>query len=132
MSMNSNTRSLFNTTSRKSIRDEIDLMKRYNFNVRNEEMELPIGRNRDKIMDLIVNNQVTIIHGYTGSSKTTQVPQFILDYHAERRKHVNIIVTQPRKIAAQSIARRVCNERNWSLGALVGYMVGLDKECKSN
>ena len=44
---------------------------------------------------------------------------------------MNILVTQPRKIAASSVARRVCQERGWSLGGLVGYQVGLDKANKS-
>jgi len=41
---------------------------------------------------------------------------------------VNIIVTQPRKLAAQALARRVADERGWRLGGLIGYKVGLDKE----
>ncbi|KAG7166276.1 ATP-dependent RNA helicase TDRD9-like 1, partial [Homarus americanus] len=52
---------------------------------------------------------------------------FILDDAAEKNVHCNIVVTQPRKIAAISLARRVCTERNWVLGKLVGYQVGLDK-----
>lgn len=60
--------------------------------------------------------------------KTTQVPQFILDDHFNKRKPVNIVVTQPRKIAAISIAKRVCADRRLHLGYLVGYQVGLDKQ----
>ena len=52
-----------------------------------------------------------------------KVPQFILDQHAKEKRRVNILVTQPRKIAASSVARRVCQERGWSLGGLVGYQV---------
>jgi ATP-dependent RNA helicase TDRD9 len=52
-----------------------------------------------------------------------QVPQFILDQHYEKEKICNIVVTQPRKIAAISVARRVCDERNWKLGQVVGYQV---------
>ena len=51
------------------------------------------------------------------------MPQFILDQHAKEKRRVNILVTQPRKIAASSVARRVCQERGWSLGGLVGYQV---------
>ena len=66
--------------------------------------------------------------GATGSGKTTQVPQYILDYHREQKKYCNILVTQPRRIAAQSIAKRVSDERKWPLGNLVGYQVGRDKK----
>ena len=59
------------------------------------------------------------------------MPQYILDQHAREKRMVNIIVTQPRKIAASSLAKRVCQERDWRLGGLVGYQVGLDKENKS-
>lgn len=72
--------------------------------------------------------QTTIITGPTGCGKTTQVPTFILEDAAAKRKYANIIVTQPRRIAAQSVARRVCEEKGWELGGLVGYKVGMDKE----
>ena len=52
-----------------------------------------------------------------------QVPQYLLDQHAEARRPVRILVTQPRKVAASSLARRVCQERGWVLGGLVGYQV---------
>lgn len=80
---------------------------------------------KDKILHTINTSQVTIIRGATGCGKTTQVPQFILDDHYEKRLNCNIIVTQPRKIAAISIARRVSKERDWPLGELVGYQVGI-------
>lgn len=66
---------------------------------------------------------MTIIKGSTGCGKTTQVPQFILDSYAQNRKHCNIIVTQPRRIAAISVAKRVAEERGWQIGTLVGYQV---------
>ncbi|XP_073816762.1 probable ATP-dependent RNA helicase spindle-E isoform X2 [Musca autumnalis] len=53
------------------------------------------------------------------------VPQYILDDAYRRREYCKIICTQPRRIAAISIAKRVCNERNWQDGTVVGYKVGL-------
>lgn len=72
---------------------------------------------------MVDTNQVVIILGSTGCGKTTQVPQYILDHHAKTRKRCNIIVTQPRRIAASSVARRVCDERDWQLSTIVGYQV---------
>lgn len=66
---------------------------------------------------------MTIVQGATGSGKTTQVPQYILDHYAKMGRYCNIIVTQPRRIAAMSIARRVCSERRWQIGTLCGYQV---------
>ena len=77
-----------------------------------------------QIIEMIESNQVTIIQGETGSGKTTQVPQYILDHYARQNKYCNIVVTQPRIIAAKSIARRVCFERQWQLGHVCGYQVG--------
>ncbi|XP_072532828.1 ATP-dependent RNA helicase TDRD9 [Salminus brasiliensis] len=88
---------------------------------------LPITKNRQELISLIENNSVVIIRGATGSGKTTQLPQFILDYYSERNTCCNIVVTQPRKIGASSIARWVARERRCTLGSLVGYQVGLEK-----
>ncbi|XP_061390701.1 probable ATP-dependent RNA helicase spindle-E [Musca vetustissima] len=57
--------------------------------------------------------------------KKNQVPQYILDDAYRRRQYCKIVCTQPRRIAAISIAKRVCNERNWQEGTVVGYKVGL-------
>ncbi|EGV94892.1 Putative ATP-dependent RNA helicase TDRD9 [Cricetulus griseus] len=73
------------------------------------------------------SNSVVIIHGATGSGKSTQLPQYILDHYAQRSAFCNIVVTQPRKIGASSIARWISKERSWTLGGLVGYQVGLEK-----
>lgn len=65
---------------------------------------------------------MTIVHGHTGCGKTTQIPQFVLDNAVAKNKFVNIVVTQPRRIAATSVARRVAYERKWELGRLVGQL----------
>ena len=59
--------------------------------------------------------------------KPVQVPQFILNECASTKAaECNIVVTQPRRIAAISIARRVSEERKWRLGSVVGYHVRTD------
>ncbi|KAK7904385.1 hypothetical protein WMY93_016992 [Mugilogobius chulae] len=82
---------------------------------------------RVTLISLIENNSVVIIRGATGSGKTTQVPQYILDHYNEKNAPCNIVVTQPRKIGATSISRWVASQRKCTLGSLVGYQVGLEK-----
>ncbi|XP_028923681.1 ATP-dependent RNA helicase TDRD9 isoform X2 [Ornithorhynchus anatinus] len=94
--------------------------------------DLPITRCKDEVVSLIENNSVVIIHGATGSGKSSQVPQFILDYYSQGSTYCNIVVTQPRKIGASSIARWISRERSWRLGNVVGYQVGLEKLASRN
>nr|XP_051690899.1 ATP-dependent RNA helicase TDRD9 isoform X2 [Oryctolagus cuniculus] len=89
--------------------------------------DLPINRCKEEVVSLIESNSVVIIHGATGSGKSTQLPQYILDHYVQRSAYCNIVVTQPRKIGASSIARWISRERSWTLGGLVGYQVGLEK-----
>ncbi|XP_069494292.1 ATP-dependent RNA helicase TDRD9 [Ambystoma mexicanum] len=89
--------------------------------------DLPISKDKDELMSLIEYRSVLIVRGATGSGKSTQLPQFVLDHCIKRSSYCNIVVTQPRKIGATSIARWISNERKWVLGGLVGYQVGLDK-----
>ncbi|CAP24871.1 Protein CBG04082 [Caenorhabditis briggsae] len=78
------------------------------------------------LLKSIDDNEVVIISGGTGCGKTTQVPQFILDDAAEKKKKVRIMVTQPRRLAAISISERVAKERGESLGHTVGYKIRLE------
>ncbi|KAJ7345223.1 hypothetical protein JRQ81_001173, partial [Phrynocephalus forsythii] len=89
--------------------------------------DLPISRYKEEIISLIESNSVVVIRGSTGSGKSTQLPQYVLDHYAQRSMYCNIAVTQPRKIAASSIAKWISKQRSWPLGELVGYQVGLEK-----
>eukprot|EP00397_Hematodinium_sp_SG-2012_P005557 GEMP01005577.1.p1 GENE.GEMP01005577.1~~GEMP01005577.1.p1 ORF type:complete len:1137 (+),score=248.43 GEMP01005577.1:74-3484(+) len=92
--------------------------------------ELPIASMEHEIVDIITNNQVVLVSGATGSGKTTQIPQFILDHFItyNRGSECSIIVTQPRRVAAISIAERVAWERSEQLGDSVGYSVRFDQK----
>ncbi|EFN82362.1 probable ATP-dependent RNA helicase spindle-E [Harpegnathos saltator] len=83
---------------------------------------------KNTILSMIESNPVVVIQGPTGCGKTTQIPQLILDANTKKRLHCNIIVTQPRRIAAISIAKRVSHEGGWPLGSVVGYRVGMKQE----
>ncbi len=85
--------------------------------------KLAIDSKREAILDLLKKENAIIVKGFTGCGKTTQVPQFILDDCYRTNTPCNIVVTQPRRIAAISIAKRVCQERNWTIGTVVGYQV---------
>ena len=88
--------------------------------------ELPIMKHRQEIVELIENHKVSIIEGQTGSGKSTQVPQFILDHaiRLQRSHFCNIIVTQPRRVAAKTLAERVASERNEPMNRTVGFRIG--------
>lgn len=83
--------------------------------------ELPVVRHKDEILELVKNNQVSIISGETGSGKTTKIPQFLVE--AGYTKWGRIACTQPRRIAATSVAQRVAQEMGTKVGKLVGYKI---------
>ncbi|KAL8798479.1 MAG: hypothetical protein Q9182_006633 [Xanthomendoza sp. 2 TL-2023] len=93
--------------------------------LRKKKDELPMNQYRAQVLDLISNNTYSIIVGATGSGKTTQVPQIILEdaITAGNGASCNIICTQPRRIAATSVARRVAEERAQQLQDTVGYQI---------
>jgi HrpA-like RNA helicase len=68
---------------------------------------LPVYKFKDSLLDTIAKNRVTVVEGETGSGKTTQVPQFCLEDAAARGVPCNIIIAQPRRISAMSVAERV-------------------------
>uniref|UniRef100_A0A8B9LTK3 RNA helicase n=1 Tax=Astyanax mexicanus TaxID=7994 RepID=A0A8B9LTK3_ASTMX len=87
--------------------------------------QLPVKKFEEEIMNAVHKNPVVIIRGATGCGKTTQVPQYILDefLHAGRASECNIVVTQPRRISAVSVAERVAFERGEEVGKSCGYSV---------
>jgi len=87
---------------------------------------LPIAAKRDEIKAAIAKHQVVVIAGETGSGKTTQLPKICLELG--RGVHGLIGHTQPRRIAARSVATRVAQELNTPLGELVGYQVRFEDQ----
>ncbi|KAI4600603.1 hypothetical protein KJ359_000962 [Pestalotiopsis sp. 9143b] len=83
---------------------------------------LPIAKHKDSLLYLVETNQVTIVVGQTGSGKTTQIPQFLAEAGwCEDGKIVGI--TQPRRVAATTVAIRVAEEVGCELGKDVGYSI---------
>eukprot|EP00438_Fugacium_kawagutii_P034236 Skav225929 [mRNA] locus=scaffold1500:320408:340491:- [translate_table: standard] len=85
--------------------------------------ELPICDMREEVLKQVADNRVVIIIGGTGCGKSTQVPQFIIRDSAAKQLPCNVMVTQPRRLAATSLARRVADELGFSMGVEVGYRI---------
>ncbi|XP_072762492.1 dosage compensation regulator mle isoform X1 [Anoplolepis gracilipes] len=90
-----------------------------------ERSNLPVFAKKSEIMNAINENPIIIIRGNTGCGKTTQVCQFILDDYiaSGQGAYCSIVVTQPRRISAVSVADRVAVERCETLGQSIGYSV---------
>lgn len=99
---------------------------------------LPAWSLKDEIVKVISSNQVVVISGETGSGKSTQVPQFLLDDWISREensrnpKRIEIFVTQPRRIAAVGVAERIADERSDRIGGVVGYQIRLENKISSS
>ncbi|XP_030061320.1 ATP-dependent RNA helicase A isoform X2 [Microcaecilia unicolor] len=93
--------------------------------IMHEREMLPVKTFENEILNTIHHNPVVIIRGATGCGKTTQVPQYILDEYiqSDRGAECNIVVTQPRRISAVSVAERVSYERAEEPGKSCGYSV---------
>jgi len=93
--------------------------------------DLPIAQHKQEITRMITDNQIVLIQGETGCGKTTQVPQYILEAAIKElespdslRRPIRIIVTQPRRIAAITVAKRVAEELGEKVGeGIVGYKI---------
>ena len=89
-------------------------------------MTLPIANYKNEIIDAVRNNSVTIISAETGSGKSTLIPQYLAEYYSQ------IVVTEPRIMAAKTLAKRVSEDMNVTLGVEVGYRTAHEKCCSPN
>lgn len=100
-----------------------------NFYLAKESVNLPISEHKEEIISLINDNQVVVVRGEPGCGKSTRVPQYLLEGWAREdglaAEPCQILVTQPRRIAAISLAERVAKERGERVGDTVGFTVRL-------
>ncbi|XP_060072709.1 ATP-dependent RNA helicase DHX29-like isoform X2 [Ylistrum balloti] len=100
--------------------------------------ELPVYKHRTAILDMIAGQSVVVIAGETGSGKSTQIPQFLLEYFVSQGEghKCNIVCTEPRRISATSLSHRVSQEMGeGALGrqdSLVGYQIRFESKCGPN
>ncbi|KAI8997108.1 P-loop containing nucleoside triphosphate hydrolase protein [Pilobolus umbonatus] len=85
--------------------------------------KLPVTAQRQEFLDMVHNNQFVVLVGETGSGKTTQIPQFLAFDELPHLKGKMIACTQPRRVAAMSVAQRVADEMDVKLGQEVGYSI---------
>jgi pre-mRNA-splicing factor ATP-dependent RNA helicase DHX15/PRP43 len=84
---------------------------------------LPVYQFKEELIDVVRKNQFVVVEGETGSGKTTQIPQFLVDAGFVEPGVSAIACTQPRRVAATSIAKRVAEEMDVELGQEVGYTI---------
>ncbi|KAM6329095.1 3'-5' RNA helicase YTHDC2 isoform 4-T4 [Alca torda] len=87
---------------------------------------LPVFEKQEEIVKIIKDNKVVLIVGETGSGKTTQIPQFLLDDCYKNGTPCRIFCTQPRRLAAVAVAERVAAERREKIGQTIGYQIRLE------
>ncbi|XP_071078637.1 ATP-dependent RNA helicase DHX33-like isoform X1 [Haliotis cracherodii] len=92
--------------------------------LREERKKLPIFPARSRLVQEVRKHDSVIVIGETGSGKTTQIPQYLLECGVHHGKL--IAVTQPRRVAAITVSQRVAQEKNCEVGTLVGYCVRFD------
>ncbi|XP_046900623.1 ATP-dependent RNA helicase dhx29 [Hypomesus transpacificus] len=99
-----------------------------------EREQLPVVQHRGRLLDALQRHRVVVVSGETGSGKSTQIPQFILEElltAGAAAQHCNIVVTQPRRISAMSLASRVAQELGSDDGpgaksSLCGYQIRME------
>ena len=96
--------------------------------IKEQRESLPIFRLRDELIAAVADNQVLVVIGETGSGKTTQMTQYLAEAGYTARGRIGC--TQPRRVAAMSVAKRVAEEVGCRLGEEVGYAIRFE-DCTS-
>lgn len=93
------------------------------FSILKARRNLPVHKQRQEFLDLYQKSQILVFVGETGSGKTTQIPQYVLFDEVPQQSRKMIACTQPRRVAAMSVAQRVADELDVTLGEEVGYNI---------
>ncbi|PGH10100.1 pre-mRNA-splicing factor ATP-dependent RNA helicase PRP43 [Blastomyces parvus] len=93
------------------------------FSILKTRRDLPVHSQRDEFLRLYQESQILVFVGETGSGKTTQIPQFVLFDDLPHKRGKLVACTQPRRVAAMSVAERVAAEMDVKLGEEVGYSI---------
>lgn len=93
------------------------------FSILKTRRDLPVHQQRDEFLRMYQTSQILVFVGETGSGKTTQIPQFVLYDDLPQSERKLVACTQPRRVAAMSVAQRVAQELDVRLGEEVGYSI---------
>lgn len=96
----------------------------------NKRCQLPVWEYKSQFLDMVSKHQIIVLVGETGSGKTTQIPQWCLEWVRARYPKKAVACTQPRRVAAMSVAQRVAEEMDVCLGQEVGYSIRFE-DCTS-
>ena len=119
------------TTMKSTIKEEdiheIEVSKKENkiMSIKEVRESLPIFKYRNELVQAVKNHQVVIIEGETGSGKTTQIPQYLYE-EGFCENEMKVGCTQPRSVAAMSVATRVAEEMGSKVGHISGYSIRFD------
>ncbi|KAJ5696326.1 hypothetical protein N7536_006738 [Penicillium majusculum] len=103
-------------------KEQVDAAEKKALSMEETRKSLPIYQFRDQIIEAVAKHQVLIIVGETGSGKTTQLPQYLHEA-GYTKGGLKIGCTQPRRVAAMSVAARVADEMGTKIGNEVGYAI---------
>ncbi|KAJ5764472.1 Pre-mRNA-splicing factor ATP-dependent RNA helicase PRP43 [Penicillium manginii] len=101
------------------------------FSILKGRRDLPVHQQRDEFLQLYQQSQILVFVGETGSGKTTQIPQFVLFDDLPQTQRKMVACTQPRRVAAMSVAQRVAEEMDVKLGDEVGYSIRFEDKTSS-
>lgn len=96
------------------------------FQILQTRRDLPVHKQRQEFLDKYHSTQILVFVGETGSGKTTQIPQYVVYDELPQLNRKQVACTQPRRVAATSVAQRVADEMDVTLGEEVGYNVRFD------
>jgi ATP-dependent RNA helicase DHX8/PRP22 len=102
-------------------KNSVSFGKRTDMSIKDQRESLPVYKFRTQLLDAVAANQILIVVGDTGSGKTTQMTQYLAE--AGYANELMIGCTQPRRVAAMSVAKRVAEEVGCQLGNEVGYTI---------
>ncbi|KAG9715736.1 P-loop containing nucleoside triphosphate hydrolase protein, partial [Aureobasidium melanogenum] len=108
-----------------------NLSERY-FGILKTRRNLPVHAQRDEFLQMFQQTQILVFVGETGSGKTTQIPQFVLYDDLPHQQGKMVACTQPRRVAAMSVAQRVAQEMDVTLGQEVGYSIRFEDMTSQN
>lgn len=95
-----------------------------------KRIALPVWEYREKFFEYLNNHQILVLVGETGSGKTTQIPQWCVELLRQKGGRRGVACTQPRRVAAMSVAARVAEEMDVAIGQEVGYSIRFE-DCSS-